>query len=236
MKNFVIQNKYWVFGYFDLAAIIFLLRFLGLESFHWPLDILNCLSVLLWVNLANFKFFSFAKYIFWYFIFITVGIVFVSFYTTELMLRIGVGFYFLARIIFNLFLKRLTTTNMFSSFSNIIILTISLLLVLVIAFSVLGDYLPFVFSVFVILLSFLHGLSLNYLFFVIKSKAKVSIIISTLMLGFHDLIGAINFFNVVIDPKFLFSNLLLVFGNFYFVKSVLSLDKIPVLAAERRVF
>lgn len=152
------------------------------------------------------------------------------------MLRIGIGFYFFARVVFNIFLRRLTTTNMFSSFGNVITLIFSLLVVLVIAFSVLGEYLPFVFSTFVILLSFVHGLSINYLFFLVKSKAKVSIIISALMLGIHDLIGAINFFNVVIDPKFLFSNLLLVFGNFLFIMSVLTLDKIPIPASERRVF
>ncbi|MCP9764897.1 hypothetical protein EGI31_18335 [Lacihabitans soyangensis] len=149
--------------------------------------------------MVNFKF---SQFIFWYFIFITVDFAFVSLFTSELMILVGMGFYFMAGFVFSLFLKKLTIANMFCSLPNLITQIFSLLMVLVIDFSVIDDYLLFFFSFFVIIPSIVHLLSINNLLLVIECKAKLSIIISSLLQAFNDFVGVIKFFKVVFIPNF----------------------------------
>ena len=218
-------KKFWITCYFLVSILIFLFRYKGWEYFHWPLDIFCCFTLILTIKSSvNFEFKNF-KLAYFYFFFITLGTICVSFFHNETFLLFGIISYLISRIIFNSILEKEVSEKKFSSLKYNVILVATLFGVLALSFLLVGDYLPLNFSLFVILFSFIHGLNLNYLFYLENSLQRFPLILSALALGFHDLLGAINIFYKIIDYNFLIDYVLLVVGNFSLAVAVIYLSK-----------
>ncbi len=179
----------------------------------------QCLFVLLSNVILIFPFFNqfeFKKFehIFKFFVFITLGEIFIVFFENPFLIKFGMLFYLLAKISLLVIFNRSRIDYNFKSILNFLYLFIPIFLGFFLCFFLFNtSSVDLLTAVMIITYSAVATYLFTYIFFFKKFEGKEFVIIGLLLSCFHDILGGFNFFHSIIDKNFIVSYVLIFIGN-----------------------